>query len=244
MLLKKIITKNFIIIVSPEQGHSVSVEGEKVTPLINLNDQVNLTWDPSALVPDGLLGPTTVNISYVFFSYYGYDFEKENEITLKENTENDGQESVVISSPSSLFLCSNYYYESNGFYTICPIHVMVSFSSDQLPSDISLWSGVFFATNPDTSILNVIFGSIVDQCTNWYNDNNQLPPQLSRLPKCPPNELIASFDFDFIRESSTSILTSEDNYHNIFMRYFHPNISQCYRQRRWFHLIATIRCCN
>ena len=229
MLLKKIKTKNFIIIVSPEQGHSMSVEGEDVTLLINLNDQVNITWNSSALVPDRLLGPASVNISYVLLSYNGDNFEKET-ISLKENTENDGQESVVITSPSTFIPCSNY--ENNGFYTICPIHVMVSYSSDQLPSDISLWSGVFFVTNSDTFISSFLFGSIVYQCTSWYNDNNQLPAQMSRLPKCPPNELIASFDFDFIRESSTSILTSEDIYHNIFMRYFHPNISQCYRQRR------------
>ena len=209
----------------------MSVEGEHVTPLINLNDKVNLTWNPSALVPDGLLGPATVKISYILLSYNGDHFEKDNEITLKENAENDGQESVVITSSSSFFLCESYY-GNTGFYTICPVHVMVSLSSNQLPSDISLWSGVFFVTNPDTSISSIIVGSIVDQCTSWYNDNNQLPAQLSRLPKCPPNELIASFDFDFIRESSTSSLTSEDNYHNIFMRYFHPNISQCYRQRR------------
>ena len=208
----------------------MSVEGEDVTPLINVNDQINITWSPSALVPDGLLGPTTVKISYVLLNYNGDHFEKDNEITLKENTENDGQESVVISSSSSFFLCNNYY-ESNGFYTICPIHVMVSLSSNELPSEISLWSGVFFVTNPDTSLSSLIVGSIVNQCTNWYN-NNQLPAQLSRLPKCPPNVLIASFDVDFIRESSTSVLTTKDIYHNIFMRYFHPNISQCYRQRR------------
>ena len=204
----------------------MSVEGEDLTPLINVNDQVNITWSPSALVPDGLLSPATVKISYVLLNYNGDHFEKDNELTLKENAENDGQESVIISSTASFFLCNNY--ENTGFYTICPIHVMVSLSSDQLPSDISLWSGVFFVTNPGISF----FGSIVDQCTSWYNDNNPLPPQLSRLPKCPPNILIASFDFDFIRESSTSILTTKDIYHNIFMGYFHPNISQCYRQRR------------
>ena len=207
----------------------MSIEGEEVTPLINLNDQVTLTWDPSALVPDGLLNPAALNISYIILGYNGDNFEKET-ISLKENTENDGQESVVITSPSTFIPCSNY--ENDGFYTICPIHVMVSYSSDQLPSDISLWSGVFFVTNSDTIISSFLFGSIVDQCTNWYNDNNQLPAQLSRLPKCPPNVLIASFDFDFIRESSTSILTSKNNYDKTFMRYFHPNISQCYRQRR------------
>ena len=207
----------------------MSVEGKDETPLINLNDQVNITWNPSALVPEGLLGPATVKISYVVLSYSGNTFEKDTQITLKQNTENDGQESVVITSPSTFLVCNNY--ENNGFYTICPVHVMVSLSSNQLPSDISLWSGVFFVTNSDTSISSITVGSIVDQCTKWYN-NNQLPAQLSRLPKCPPNVLIASFDFDFIRESLTSIIASEDIYHNTFMRYFHPNISQCYRQRR------------
>ena len=127
----------------------------------------------------------------------------------------------------SLVLCSSFTDQLT-FFSVCPMYMKISISSDQyLSSKISIWSGALFFNSSLSSFYN---DSLPNQCQNWYGKTQPIIASLQQLPHCPPNELIASFDLNFMKEDMTSSVTSKMGYHEIFMKYFHPEIRECYIQ--------------
>lgn len=112
---------------------------------------------------------------------------------------------------------------------ICPILFKVSVNSaHRLPKDIGIWSGIaFFRPNASTSDKE-----LAEQCEKWSDNarNRGLSALLSTLPACPPTLPLAIFDINYQQEDMISQVTKSESYQNMFMRYFHPNVSICYRQ--------------
>ena len=213
-------------LVSPEIGHAVSVGGEGVTPVIAPGQSIILSWDPHSLVPNGLDNNVTVDISFKVLNYDPSNGEfsfLQIQSTLAEKTANDGEENIIMNYHLPVF-CSSFT-DLFTFFSVCPIYMKISISSDQyLSSDISIWSGaLFFKT------FSSFAGSLPNQCQKWYG-NTQPIASLQQLPHCPLNELIASFDLSYMKEDMTSSITSNMGYHELFMEYFHPGIHECYRQ--------------
>ena len=211
-------------LVSPEVGHAVSVEGEDITPVITPGQSVILRWNPLSLIPKGFINNVTVDISFNFLNHKadkGTFTSMSIPTPLVKNTANDGEESLSIDY-RAFVVCT-----SITLYTVCPIYINISISSDQyLSSDISIWSGTLFLQGE----FNPFLDSLSEQCQNWYTETQPIIARLEELPHCPPNELIASFDLNYMREDMTSFITSSMEYHDIFMKYFHSGINECYVQ--------------
>ena len=140
---------------------------------------------------------------------------------LAKNTANDGEESLSIDY--NVIVACTFITD----FSVCPIYISISISPDQyLSPDISIWSGTLFLQGEFIPFA----GSWSDQCLNWYTKTQPTIARLEELPHCPPNELVASFDLNYIREDMTSSVTASMEYHDIFMKYFHSGINECYRQ--------------
>ena len=218
-----------MFLVSPEIGHAVSVGGEGVTPVITPGQSILLSWDPHSLVPNGLDNNVTVDISFKVLNYDPSNGEFSFlllpiQSTLAEKTANDGEESIIVNYQLPVFCHS--FTDQFTFFSVCPMYMKISISPDQyLSPDISIWSGALFFKNS----FNSFVGSLPNQCQKWYG-NTQPIASLQQLPHCPPNEVIASFDLNYMKEDMTSSVTSKMGYHEMFMEYFHSGIQECYRQ--------------
>ena len=214
-----------LFLVSPEIGHAISVGGDGVTPVITPGQSLLLSWDPHSLVPNGLDNKVTVDISFKVLNYDPSNGEFSFlpiQSTLAKNTANDGEESIILNYQSLVFC--NSFTDQFTFFSVCPMYMKISISPDQyLSPDISIWSGALFFNDS-------FAGSLPNQCQAWYGKTQPIIASLQQLPHCPPNELIASFDLNFMKEDMTSLVTSKMGYHEMFMEYFHPGIHECYRQ--------------
>ena len=180
-------------------------------------DVLQLTWNPQLLNPNGIFNSNImVDISITgllaFHSRY---------IPLPIpllTTTNDGAENITILNTPDFCALSPYN-------SICPFHISVSTSGGQsIPRGITIWSGTMFFKASNS----------IEQCWRWYVFDNEVVTRLTSLPPCPPNQLVASFDHkQYILEDFTSLITSDTGYHKMFMNYFHPGVSACYRQTRY-----------
>ena len=179
-------------------------------------------------MPNTLVNNVTVDISLqLLFCNKGllpHVFNAYEVKSLKTETENDGEENVVVDLKR--FTTSCPYTASQDSFSICPVLFKVSISANQyLPSAISIWTGIAFIQQND-----VIVKELREQCEKWKKTTTHISAHLHILNRCPPNQLVANFDLFYQREDRTSIITSSRVYHNMFMSFFHPEIKQCYRQ--------------
>jgi len=47
----------------------VSLRGENLFPVVSPNQEINISWDPQSLVPDGYFNNIMVDISFVFLRH-------------------------------------------------------------------------------------------------------------------------------------------------------------------------------
>ena len=195
--------------------------------MITPGQSILLSWDPHSLVPNGLDNNVTVDISFKVLDYDPSSGEFSFlpiPSTLVKNTTNDGEECIIMNYQSSV-LCRSFT-DQYTFFSVCPIYMKISISPDQyLSSDISIWSGALFFKSSFSSFAE----SLPNQCQKWYGHTQPIA-SLQQLPHCPPNELVASFDLNYMKEDMISSITSKMGYHEMFMEYFHPGIHECYRQ--------------
>ncbi len=189
-------------------------------------DTLQLTWNPQLLNPNGVFdGNIMVDIGInglVFGNRYS---APQNKLLT---TTNDGAENITINNTPFFCLFSTYN-------SICLVHISVSTSGERnIPKGITIWSGTIFLKIADN----------IGQCQEWHDDNSDVVSAFSRLPSCPPNQLIASFDLQqYILEDFTSLITADTGYHNMFMNDFHPKISVCYRLTKYVRLNINILLC-
>ncbi len=195
--------------------------------VFKIGDTLQLTWNPQLLNPNGVFDGNImvdIGISGLVFrnSYLNRQF---NLLT----TTNDGAENITINNAPPI--CSFF----STYDSICLVHISVSTSGGQsVPKGIGIWSGTMFLKIADN----------ITQCEKWHNDNSGVVSAFSRLPSCPPNQLVASFDLQqYILEDFSSLITADTGYHNIFMNDFHPEISVCYRLTKYVRLNIRIHLC-
>ena len=177
-------------------------------------------------MPNTLVNTVTVDISLQLLFYnkglLPHMFNVFQVVSLKTNTENDGEEKVFVDLNRLATTCP--YTVSQDSFSICPVLFKISISANQyLPSGISIWTGVAFIQQNNVYVMR-------EQCGMWKDTTTHISAHLHRLNRCPPNQLVANFDLFYQREDRTSIITSSRVYHNMFMSFFHPGIKQCYRQ--------------
>jgi len=107
----------------------------------------------------------------------------------------------------------------------------------EAPIQPGIWSGLLFSTwatiHPNKQRnQRVLQTKFSQQCTLWHDEEEQILSQedIDSLPPCPPTVSQAQLPNSGLEEErKTSVLHSTD-YHNRWMRYFHPNATKCYVQ--------------
>ena len=210
-------------IVSPERAHSVRFSGQEI--FLSSNTMLTIKWSPEQLVPESLLSTDiTVDISLYIQQYSEGKFTWKVHSSLKGNIPNDGEEMLIV--PSKKLTC-DYPIKSVNPFSVCPVAIKVSVSkSSNLPTSIGIWTGIAFLKSGFTSSDN-----LRQQCKVWSDSERMsTTPLLRTLSPCPPNQLIANFDIEYEREDRSSIYHTSKDYEGTYMRFFHSNITVCYRQ--------------
>ena len=177
-------------------------------------------------MPNTLVNNVTVDISLqlLFYNKYTHVFKVLEVKRLMMNTDNDGEEKVVVNLERFTVSCP--YTASQDYFSTCPVSFKLSISANQyLPSGISIWTGIAFVQQNSINV-----GRLRKECGKWRRTATSIFAHLDRLNRCPPNQVLANFDRLYQREDRTSIITFSRVYHNMFMSFFHPGIKQCYRQ--------------
>ncbi len=189
--------------------------------VFKIGDTLQLTWNPQLLNPNGVFDSNImvdIDINGLVFT----NSYSKPQIKLLTTT-NDGAENITINNAP--FFC---LFSFSAYNSICVVHISISTSGGQsVPKGIKIWSGTMFLKIADN----------ITQCEKWHDDNSGVVSAFSRLPSCPPNQLIASFDLQqYLLEDFSSLITTDAGYHNLFMNDFHPEISLCYRLTKYVRL--------
>ena len=209
--------------VSPESSHAAVFLGNDAL-LFSNGDNLTLKWSPEDLVPRELSNNVTVDVSIQL----QYRLSKKyllQTIKMYPSATNNGELKMEFSTE---FLLQCFSDTGSLPFKVCPIAFKISISSNQyLPEKISIWTGMAFV-KPD----NLEDTELVFQCDNWIK-SVEMSGELflfNELPPCPPTLPLAIFDVTYQKESMVSSMTSDSTYHNIFMKYFYPDVNVCYRQ--------------
>ena len=209
---------------SPETSHAVTFSGSNGL-LFSEGDEVILKWSPEILIPSRLENNITIDVStQLQFNVFNSDNFRFNEVNIYRSNMNDGFLKVQFRSRPNLRCPAT----TRQFLEVCPIVFQVSVSPGQyLPSSVSIWSGVAFYKPKDLDDSKILM-----DCDVWKDSVAESGDMslFRELPACPPTVPLAVFDVNYRRESMVSSMTSDTSYHQMFMEYFHPNITACYRQ--------------
>ena len=156
----------------------------------------------------------SITDSYALYPIQGYS-----------NIANDGEERIKVNFEFSLQCLS---LDSGIVFNVCPIIFKITVSNSHvLPPDSGIWSGIAFLNSDNSSDVE-----LAEECEEWSESTQRsgLVALLDTLPPCPPTLPLARFDITYQREDMISQVTQDQEYHKIFMSYFHPNIKVCYIQ--------------
>ena len=220
------------LLVSPESSHSAIISGHNGL-LFDPEDEVTIKWSPELIMAPAIDANVTVrpvefvDIS-VFIQFYrfdtgGYDLQPTQVIN---KVENDGEEIIKVRGNPYLKCTS---VEIEVLFKVCSILFKITVNDlHVLPKKMGIWSGIAFL-KPNSSTSDE---ELAEECEGWSESvrNRGLVALLDTLPPCPPTLLLAIFDITYQREDMISQVTKDQEYHKIFMSYFHPNIKVCYRQ--------------
>ena len=219
---------------SPENSHSVVIS-QNDGLLFNPDDEILLKWSPELLMAPAINAdidnePVRLVDIGIFVHFYRFDKNIFEVFPLKiiQNTANDGEERIKVQVDIPGLQCTSLVGNELNF-KVCTILFRISVSYlQELPPGIGIWSGVAFL-KPNRLTSDAELG---EQCEKWSDSirNRGYVALLETLPPCPPLLGFAFFDINYQRESMVSQITRDEEYHKTFMKYFHPNISVCYRQ--------------
>ena len=219
---------------SPENSHSVVIS-QNDGLLFNPDDEILLNWSPELLMAPAIYAdidnePVRLVDIGIFLHFYRFDMDifELLQLNVIQNTANDGEEKIKVQVYIPGLRCTSLVGNELNF-KVCTLLFRISVSYlQELPPGIGIWSGVTFL-KPNSSTSD---DELAEQCEKWSDStqNRGLLALLDTLPPCPPLLVFAFFDINYQRENMVSHNTRDEEYHKTFMKYFHPNISVCYRQ--------------
>ena len=211
--------------------------------LFKPSDTIHVTWPPEEVIPPYLTsGTDQVNVDIEVFEEIGERNWKELLELSQINVSNSGSQEIVI--PSQIRLqCQSELSATH----VCPVAIRVSITLGTLLTTtggeiidspflrtIGIWSGVAFVQSRAFSE-----PQFSTACDIWANPrgpsgaSHNTPEEIwRRLPACPPLLSQARLDPKFELEEMESVLGSTSTmYPEQSMKFFHPNLMECYRQR-------------
>ena len=234
-------------VVSPERAHQIQFQDMDADSenqlLFKPSDRIRVTWLPEAVIPSYLTSSTEqVNVDIeVFEEIRVRDWKELLELT-QTAVPNSGSQEIVI-PPQIRLQCQSELFVNN----ICPVAIRVSITMGTLLTTtggetidspflrtIGIWSGVAFIQSRAFSE-----PQFSTACDIWANPrgpsgaSHNTPEEIwRRLPACPPLVTQARLDPKFELEEMESVLGSTSTmYPEQSMKFFHPNLMECYRQR-------------
>ena len=208
--------------------------------LFKPSDTIHVTWPPEEVIPPYLTsGIDQVNVDIEVFEEIGERNWKELNELSQTAVPNSGSQEIII--PSQIGLqCQSELSATH----VCPVAIRVSITMGtpltttggeiiQSPflRTIGIWSGVAFIQSRAFS--EPQFSTACDMWANPHDSSLITSDEIwNRLPACPPLLSQARLDPKFELEEMESVLGSTSTmYPEQSMKFFHPNLMECYRQR-------------
>ena len=239
----------FYIFCTTYFSHAVPIDrahGVDVQPsiLLDHNTDIRVHWDPANVFPI-LEIPNLFTVNVIVYQYHvtGQDGDGTwMQHTRLDDLPNNGQASVALTSfqkfskriafPTCIKVAvgkPNASIPANGD----PVLEKV----EEAPTQPGIWSGLLFSTHAarhpsKQRNQRALRNKFSQQCTLWHDEEEQILSQedIDPLPPCPPTLSQAQLPNSGLEEErKTSVLHSTD-YHNQWMRYFHPTATKCYVQ--------------
>ena len=226
-------TSAFASVVSIFTGHAVRIQS---SIMIESRTAIEVTWNPAAVFPLAD-NPNSFSVDVLVYAYVYPDMEWELQFT-ERNFENNGHAILKPTPFRENKVRATCIHVAVGEYTRndC-LRDLLDSTDIPFPSRAGIWSGLLFSIDTEIEekeekareIRNKVFD---EACSTWIDQMSEMiqDDELNSLPACPPTQDRARLPNSGLEEVIYESVLSNTNYHNQWMKVFHPEASRCFAQ--------------